>query len=272
MLKSNIARLLSIVGFSVLACCVSCGKTTTALKPQALETIKDADASALIYTVIPTELPQQQKEYEGFFVNFNADNHTANYVGWELLAEEVDGTVPRYDNFWQDETVKGCPEKSDYKRSGFDRGHLYPAADAKWSEQSMYECFSLANIAPQAHSLNGGAWKTLEDKERQWAKRDGRLIIVAGPIYTSSDTRRLGDTGVRVPSGFFKILLAPDVENPRAIAFVYPNDHSPGNMQNYSMSVDEAERLTGFDFFSSLPDDIESEIESTTSFKEWNRR
>lgn len=239
---------------------------------QTLSRINGADARSLIYTSLPEGTPSQIKDYEGFTVDFNADNHTPNYVGWEITAQETEGSAPRSNNFWHDPEIKGCPDIPDYKRSGYDRGHIYPAADAKWSARSMNDCFSFANMAPQVHSLNSGAWKTLEDKERLWAKRDGRLIIVAGPIYTSSDTRRIGPTGVRVPSGFFKILLAPDVDTPRAIAFVYPNDYSPGNMQNYAMSVDEAEQLTGFDFFPALPDSIEDLIESNESFKIWNRR
>ena len=122
------------------------------------------------------------------------------------------------------------------------------------------------------HALNAGAWKTLEDKERLWAKRDSAIIIIAGPIYQSEDKLRIGQAGVRVPSAYFKVLLAPYVDNPRAIAFVYPNEQCPGNMQNYSQSVDYVESITGFDFFSSLPDEIENKIESTYSFKEWNKR
>lgn len=239
---------------------------------KALSQVKGADAASLIYTVIPDSLASQKKDYEGFTVDFNASNHTPNYVGWELLASQTEGNVKRTDNFWYDREIKGCPDIPDYKRSGYDRGHMYPAADAKWSVKSMNDCFSFANMAPQVHALNNGAWKTLEEKERLWAKRDKRLIIVAGPLYSPSDTQTIGNIGVRVPSGYFKVLLAPDVEKPRAIAFVYPNDLAPGNMQNYSMSVDEAEILTGFDFFSALPDSIENIIESTASFKEWNQR
>lgn len=235
------------------------------------DTLKLTAASDLEKVIIPQSLPQQIKEYEGFTVNFNTSNRTANYVSWELLAEETDGTSSRKDgNFWKDSDIKNCPDTKDYTRSGYDRGHLYPAADAKWSSQSMADCFTMANMTPQVHALNGGAWKTLEDKERKWANRDNRLIIVAGPIYQNSDTERIGDAGVRVPSAFFKVMLAPDIENPRAIGFVYPNDLCPGNMQNYAQSIDYVENLTGFDFFSTLPDEIENQIESKFSFKQWN--
>lgn len=230
-------------------------------------------ASELEHVVIPDNMPAQFKQYEGFTVNFNASNRTANYVSWELLGSETDGSSTRSsEKFWQDEDIKNCPKTSDYTRSGYDRGHLYPAADAKWNSQSMNHCFTMANITPQAHALNGGAWKTLEDKERLWAKRDSALIIIAGPIYQPDDNLRIGNAGVRVPSAYFKVLLAPYLEKPRAIAFVYPNSHCPGNMQNYAQSVDYVESITGFDFFSALPDNVENEIESNYSFKEWNKR
>lgn len=222
---------------------------------------------------IPANLPSQTKRYEGFTVDFNASNRTANYVSWELLGTETDGASSRSgEKFWQDPDIKNCPRTSDYTRSGYDRGHLYPAADAKWSPQSMTQCFTMANITPQVHALNGGAWKTLEDKERQWAQRDSALIIIAGPIYTPDDKLRIGQADVRVPSAYFKVLLAPYLDNPRAIAFIYPNTHCPGNMENYACTVDYVETLTGFDFFSSLPDDTENAIESAYSFKDWNKR
>ncbi len=246
-------------------------KTTEAATPVEARAIPADSSQKLYMTVIPSGLPSQIKEYDGFTVNFNKDNHTANWVGWELTAGHTDGTQTRSNNFWCDSEVKGCPDVSDYKRSGYDRGHIFPAAEAKYSQQAMYDCFTFANMTPQAHRLNSGAWKTLEDKERIWARRDKRLIIVAGPIYQKGDTQTIGAIKVRVPSGFFKVLLAPDLDSPRAIGFVYPNDYAPGNMQNYSMTVREVEQITGLDFFSALPDDIENTIESTTSFKEWNK-
>lgn len=221
---------------------------------------------------VPASLASEEKSYEGFRVSFNADNRTPNWVAWELLGSETEGEVGRTNKFWQDEELEGCPTTDDYKRSGFDRGHMCPAADQKWSQTAMEDCFVLANICPQDHSLNSGAWKTLEDKERQWARRDSRIVIVAGPIYENSDTQRIGEAGVRVPSAFFKVMLAPAIDKPRAIGFVYPNMTAPGNMQNYSMTVDEVEEITGYDFFYNLPDDIENEVESKASFVEWNAR
>lgn len=130
----------------------------------------------------------------------------------------------------------------------------------------------MANIAPQAGELNRGAWNTLEEKERLWAKRDSAIVIVCGPIYDPGDKKRIGESRVRVPSAFFKAMVAPYTDKPRGIAFVYPNMSAPGNMENYVMSIDEVENITGMDLFYELPDEVENQVESSASFKEWNKR
>ncbi len=209
-------------------------------------------------------------DYTGFTMAFNPANRTPDWVGWELLGTEVAGDEERSNDFWTDKEVEGCASYADYTKSGYDRGHMCPSADQKWSPEAMHDCFVMTNMVPQKHELNGVAWQTLENKERLWAQRDSALVIVAGPIYTDADTATIG-SGVRVPSACFKVLLAPYVENPRAIGFVYPNMRAPGNMENYAMTVDEVEELTGLDFFSSLPDELENKIESSKSFKEWDR-
>lgn len=226
----------------------------------------------LDFARVPEGMPEQIVEYEGFRVSFNKSNRTPNWVGWELLGSETEGTVKRSDKFWQDTDVEGCPSHADYKGSGYDRGHLCPAADQKWSIKAMDDCFSMANMAPQDHALNAGAWATLEDKERAWAKRDSAIVIIAGPIYENNDTKRIGACGVRVPGAFYKVIIAPYLKEPRGIGFVYPNMSSPGNMANYAMPIDEVEKITGIDFFCNLPDDLEWKIESQTSFKEWDKR
>ena len=228
------------------------------------------DLSGIDKVEIPDGIPSIIKEYEGFTVSFNPENKTPNYVAWILDGRETEGTVSRSNQFWTDNELEGCPDTRDYSRSGYDRGHMCPSGEQKWSEDAMNSCFVMANICPQNHDLNTGAWKTLEDKERIWAKRDSSIVIIAGPIYEKSDRETIGYSEVRVPSAFFKVLLAP-YENPiRAIGFVYPNMRCDGNMASYAVSVDDVEKLTGLDFFSVLPDNIEDEIESIVSFRDWN--
>lgn len=227
--------------------------------------------TGLDIVLAPPAVESKEYDYTGFKVSFNRHNRTPNWVAWELLGSETRGEAKRHNRFWLDRDVDGCPTTNDYRNSGYDRGHMCPAAEQKWSAEAMDDCFVMANMCPQDHSLNSGAWNTLENKERNWAVRDSAIVIVAGPIYNADDIKTIGN-GVLVPSAFFKVLLAPYVEKPRAIAFVFPNMSSPGSMQNYVMTVDDVEKLTGYDFFSSLPDDIENEVESKASFREWNQR
>lgn len=278
----KLLRRLTLMGFlatftMMAAGCVSCSKSSNdepTVKPDPSNPDEPSEITSLYHVILPEGTPEQIKEYTGFTLSFNKDNHTPNYVAWELLASETTGAANRNDyDFWQDNSLEGCPSKFDYQYStyGYERGHMCPAADQKWSGAAMNDCFVMANMCPQLGELNGEAWETLESKERQWAKRDGSLWIIAGPIYTEEDTKKIGSLGIRVPSAFFKVLLAKDISTPRAIAFVYPHMRCPGNMQEYAMSVDDLEKLIGYDFFAALPDDVEEAVESTYSFTEWNK-
>lgn len=234
------------------------------------DSIEGGHYTDLEMVTIPDGTPSQIKEYEGFILSFNPENRTPNWVSWELLGSETSGLESRSNKFWCDPDIKNCPSTSDYTRSGYDRGHICPAADQKWSARAMSDCFSLANICPQNHSLNSGAWNSLEQKARIWAERDSAIVIVSGPIYLPSDKERIGQAGVRVPSAFFKVFLAPYLASPRGIGFIYPNMSSPGNMSLYATPIDEVEKQTGFDFFAALPDSLESIVESQCNFKAWN--
>lgn len=229
-----------------------------------------SNARELMKVALPKNIKSQLKEYEGFTVSFNAETRNPNYSAWELLESETDGTTRRSNRFWMDESIEGCPDKTDYSGSGYDRGHLCPAADQKWSAKGMSDCFSMANMCPQWPGLNSGAWNTLEQKCRLWAQRDSALIIIAGPIFSPSEKKYLNGNNIRIPTAFFKVILAPYLKEPRAIGFIYPNYTSPGNMNNYAMSVDDVERETGFDFFATLPDELEKRLENTYNLKEWN--
>ncbi len=274
---SPILVILIVAAAAIAAVCIARSHSRSSGTPEQRGESPSAqitgDATDLLNVTLPPSLSSVTKDYNGFSLSFNPDNRTPNYVAWELLASETYGNHSRDgQKFWQDTDLPGCPTTKDYTNSGYDRGHIIPAADQKWHSDAMRDCFSMANITPQDHALNAGAWATLEEKERLWARRDSALIIIGGPIYTDSDRKRIGEARVRVPSSFFKVILAPYLDSPRAIGFIYPNMQAPGNMADYAMSVDEVERITGFDFFSALPDDIENEVEANYSFKTWNRR
>ena len=159
--------------------------------------------------------------------------------------------------------------KADYFNTGFDRGHLCPAGDNKWSQKAMDECFLMTNMCPQTHALNAGVWNSIEQQCRTWAKKYGKVYIVCGPIFLNKQHRKLGKNKVVVPDAFFKVILRTG-KNPQAIGFICRNQSAKGlQKKDFVNSIDEVERITGYDFFSKLPDNVEKKIEAKADLSNW---
>lgn len=118
--------------------------------------------------------------YTGMTISFNPTLHIPNWVAYELTADEARGEEPRTNKFLVDNNVPGCASPDDYRNTGYDRGHMAPAADMKWSTEAMKESFYMTNIVPQANALNRGTWSKIEDKCRQRALNDSAIIIISG--------------------------------------------------------------------------------------------
>lgn len=213
---------------------------------------------------------EQILEYEGMRVSFNSQMHVPNWVCWELLGSEVGGETPRENKFYVDPKADGCPTNDDYRGSGFDRGHMAPAADFHWSPSAMHESFFFTNICPQEHNLNRGLWSKLEGKCRDWAKADSAIIVITGPVLTDTIDEYIGENGVAVPKRFFKVVVSPYVNPPRGIGFIVPNGYLKGGMQAAATTIDEVERITGHDFLDQLPDSVQNIIESQCRFNYWS--
>lgn len=242
----------------------SSGKSVTAKSDDA--TAAQFDTSELLEVVTPDSVPSQRISHTGFTLSFNPRMHIPNWVAWELTADETTGGADRKDSkFAPDPETTASADTYDYLYSGYDRGHMAPAADMKWSHEAMDDCFLLTNICPQAHELNAGAWNTLEQSARRWAKADSTLIIIAGPILNPAPHEFIGDNRVAVPKRFFKVILAPHANPIRALAFIMPNGYVSGGLQATQTTVDEVELATGLDFFAALPDSIESIVEAAPS-------
>lgn len=225
---------------------------------------------SLMLVRMPGHIPSQPVSYEGMTLSFNAETHTPNWVAWELTRDETYGSEPRYNKFLSDPDVEGCATPRDYSYSGYDRGHMAPAGDMKWDPQAMRQTFYLTNICPQAKALNTGAWKRLEEKCRVWAQADSAIVIICGPVPGDAPLEYIGSTRVAVPARFFKVILSPYADPPRAIGFIMPNERVEGGLQKAAVSVDRVEALTGYDFFASLPDSIEADVESRCEFNRWS--
>lgn len=201
--------------------------------------------------------------HTGFTLSYDADFKTPQWVAWQLTAQEAEGEEPRAKSFRPDPAVRGAKAYSeDYSHSGYDRGHMAPAADMKWSAQAMEESFYMTNVCPQNRNLNRGDWKDLEELEREWATRYGAVCIVAGPLYETKNPKRIGNHRVAVPDGFFKVLLVGNTSQPKAYGFVFKNEAGSRPLTDYQHTVDEVEELTGMDFFPALPDEVEQRVEA----------
>ena len=163
--------------------------------------------------------------------------------------------------------------REDYSGSGWTKGHLMPAADASFSSTAMGETFYFTNICPQDETLNAGDWQYLEKRVRQWANRYGSVWVVTGPIVGENRYGTIGEREVVVPDSFYKALLIRKKNGSySAIAFVMDNDDDRYYLKDCSMSVNELEALTGFDFFPGLDDTIEEKVEGTVRLSDWGIR
>ena len=214
--------------------------------------------------------------YNGFTLCYRESYECAEWVCYTLTAEEVDGTFPRSNDFREDLNIStGSASLNDYRRSGYDRGHLAPAGDMKWSEGSMSDTFLLSNITPQRHSFNDGIWKQLEEQVRRWAKKYGEVVVITGPVLEkkSSAYPRIGENAVAVPEFFYKVLYALNADGEEmTLAFIIPQENFSGSIYDYAVTVDEVEKRTGLDFFVSLDDEKESLLESEVNASAWRKR
>lgn len=208
--------------------------------------------------------------HTGYSLRYNEAHEQACWVAYELTAEETRKTVERSDKFVPDPAIPtGSATSKDYEGSGYDRGHLAPAADMGWSEQAMQESFYYSNMSPQVPGFNRGIWKKLEEQVRTWATENENLYIVTGPVLKKG-LKAIGPNKVSVPEHYYKVILdytRPDV---KAIGFIFPNAASADSLQRFAVTIDSVEAFTGMDFFPALNDKDEERIERTLCVRCWS--
>lgn len=209
--------------------------------------------------------------HKAYALGYSEEMEQAVWVSYHLTADQLlGGSVSRSDDFREDPLVlTGSAALQDYKRSGYDRGHLAPAADMAWNSTVMSESFFLSNMSPQLPGFNRGIWKSLEEWVRSQAVVCGALWVVTGPV-PEPGLPEIGASGVDVPRLYYKVLLDLEEPDTKAIGFILPNQKSSQPLAFYAVSVDNVEALTGLDFFSNLPDDQEKDLEAAFDFSSWS--
>lgn len=208
----------------------------------------------------------------GYALGFSKEYKQPLWVMYRLTADEVQSVVvKRMDNFRSDESIEGgSATLGDYRESGYDRGHLAPAADMRWSEEAMSDSFYMSNMSPQKPAFNRGVWSRLESFVRDAAVREKSILVVTGPVFDdeAEEVVTIGESKVRVPEFYYKVIYdeTPPV---KMIGFIVRNEGSKSALYRYACSVDEVEEATGLDFFSALDEGLQVECEQELNLTNW---
>lgn len=210
-------------------------------------------------------------EHTHYTLCYNEEAEQPAWTVYVLSGERLkQGNLRRTQDFRPDPKVAmASADLSDYRKSGYDRGHLVPAGDFKWDSVAMSETFYLSNMSPQLHEFNAGIWERVESTVRSWARQHKRLVVYTGPVL-DKPKGHIGRNRVAVPRAFYKVVYwVEDEKAPRAVAFLLP--HAPSNREplDFLVPVDSVEKVTGIDFFPALPDPIEEAIERQVDRRFW---
>jgi endonuclease G len=205
----------------------------------------------------------------GYTLAYDTTYLLAKWVAYELTKEETNSNIDRDDRFVADPKLTSHSAKNeDYKGTGYDKGHLAPCADMSFSDTTMQESFYLSNMAPQKPGFNRGVWKRLETQTREWAIDNTAVYIVTGPILTEG-LPTIGKNKVTVPEYFYKVILDYTPPEVKGIGFIMENEGSKIPLQEFAISIDSVEKVTGIDFFYQLPDKQEKIIEGKVDPDKW---
>lgn len=229
-------------------------------------------AIAQEFNCLPYSCSTEIINHTAFTLSYIEQYEQPEWVAYKLTRDMLTGPAGRTNKFIADTLVPtGSATARDYEKSGYDKGHLCPAADMKSSPLLMKECFYMSNMSPQEPSFNRGVWLKLEELVRTWALRDSMIYIATGPIFSDSMKFIGKKNRVAVPWGFYKVILDYRKGHwPKAIGFILPNCGSSDSLIHFTAAVDSVEKVTGIDFFPDLPDIIERSVESSCDLSEWD--
>jgi len=199
------------------------------------------------FTQINVEnLNNQIIEHKGYTLSYNESCEQANWVKYMVTKIDLEKErVSRTNNFREDDSVStGSADLPDYKGSGYDRGHLAPAADFAHDKNLMSESFLMSNISPQHPSFNRGIWKTLENRVREIAKIDDTVYVITGGVL-NRNKEVIGDSEVCVPEYFYKVILRKDGIFE---AYLFKNEKADADLNSFKVDVARIKKLTGLKF------------------------
>jgi len=238
-------------------------------KTKIIETGKTPKENTNAY-FLPTSTTGQIVHHQNYSFSYNELHEQAEWVAYELKVSHLSSTNHKRPYFEIDKTVKtGAAHWRNYKKSGYDRGHLCPAGDRRFTKEAHDETFLTSNISPQEHKFNAGVWNRLEQKVRYWARNNDGVFVVTGGVLQNG-LKTIGDEDVSVPNQFYKVILDNNNGKIKVLGFLMDHKDSDLPLYKFVVSVDDLEALTGIDFFPQLDDSIENKLEASRSYKSWS--
>ena len=221
---------------------------------------------------LPTSTTGAIVTHAYYTLSYAEAHEQAEWVAYELSKKHLSKNDMKRPYFVEDRQVKSkSADWRNYKKSGYDRGHLCPAGDRRFTYEAYHETFLTSNISPQNHEFNAGVWNSLEQKTRFWADKYNGVYVVTGGVLKKG-LKSIGDERVSVPEEFYKIVLDASGGNYKAIAFLIPNKKTSKSFYDYVTTIDAIEKKTGIDFFPKLSEAIETQLESKIDLKAWGKR
>jgi endonuclease G len=230
---------------------------------------KDKSTSKIDVELIPSASQNAIVEHDYYMLSYREEYEQAEWVIYKLEKRHLTYDDRKRPYFIEDPKVKSkSADWRNYKRSGFDRGHLCPAGDRRFSEYAYNETFYTSNISPQKNDFNAGIWNRLEQKVRQWCKKYGDLYVITGGVLENG-LEEIGDEDVDVPNAFYKIVFRRKGDKIEALAFLFPHEESTQPLSSFLVAIDVLEAKTGIDFFKNQEKEYQEELERTVSKSGW---
>jgi endonuclease G, mitochondrial len=215
----------------------------------------------------PNSTTGQIIKHKYYNASYSEDDEQSEWVAYKISRNNYNKNIARTNDFRADKSVKTkSASLTDYRGSGYDRGHLAPARAMSYNHASMSESFYLSNMSPQKPSFNRGIWKTLEGKVEYWSNFRDSIYVVSGPIL-DNPIGSIGENKITVPRAFYKTLISFKNMKMQGIAFIIPNEKSKKSIYSYATSIDEVEKITGIDFYHKMDSIMQERIESNESIK-----
>ncbi|MEJ7625567.1 MAG: DNA/RNA non-specific endonuclease [Ferruginibacter sp.] len=234
---------------------------------------------------LPPLLPGDELvRHSAYILAFAPEFKQARWATHIITPDIMKGVVMRTNDFRPDSLLRSLSAveadyftktlKADstflYDGFGYDRGHIAPSADFRWSKTALSESYFYSNMTPMLPDFNRGGWLDMEDVLRNYIYRNNntQLYIVTGPFLEKSlPVIEKGINKIPIPKRFFKIAI--DLNNKRGIGFIMPHETIKGLIKSYAVNIDKVEKESGLDFFSRLPVSVQALLESDIDLKAW---